>query len=157
MRMQLRSDAFEDGGVIPRRYSGDGEDVSPPLTWGGLPENVKELALIVDDPDAPRSEPWVHWILYKIPVDVAMLPEGVPRSPNLEFLPGAKQGKNSWGADGYRGPAPPRGHGTHHYHFHLYALDTPLSLSQRPSKPELLRAMQGHVVAETELIGTYKR
>ena len=157
MGITFRSDAFADGGAIPRRYGEDGEDLSPPLTWSGLSEGVKELALIVDDPDAPRAEPWVHWVLYKIPADVRTLTEGGPPTPTLNVPPGAMQGKNSWGTDGYRGPAPPRGHGTHHYHFRLYALDAPLAAAQDLDKAGLLEAMQGRVLAEAELVGTYER
>jgi Raf kinase inhibitor-like YbhB/YbcL family protein len=155
--MTLHSDAFADGEAIPRRYTEDGEDLSPPLTWSGLPEGTQELALIVDDPDAPRAEPWVHWVLYKLPADVRTLTEGLPRTPSLNTPPGAMQGKNSWGADGYRGPAPPRGHGTHHYHFRLYALDAPLAAAQGLDKAGLLEAMQGHVLDEAVLVGTYER
>ena len=157
MVMTVRSDAFASGRAIPRRYTEDGEDLSPPLTWTGLPQGVKELALIVDDPDAPRTEPWVHWVLYKIPAEVQTLSEGLPPTPTLEVPPGARQGKNSWGTDGYRGPAPPRGHGTHHYHFRLYALDAPLALAPGLDKPGLLEAMKRHIVAEAELVGTYER
>ena len=157
MGMVMQSDAFAEGRAIPRRHAEDGEDLSPPLTWSGLPEGTKELALIVDDPDAPRAEPWVHWVLYKIPADVRTLTEGLPRTPSLNTPPGAMQGKNSWGTDGYRGPAPPRGHGTHHYHFRLYALDAPLAAAQGLDKPGLLEAMRGHVLAEAELVGTYER
>jgi Raf kinase inhibitor-like YbhB/YbcL family protein len=155
--MTLRSDAFADGKAIPRRHSEDGEDLSPPLTWSGPPEGTQELALIVDDPDAPRAEPWVHWVLYKIPADVQSLTEGIPPTPTPDAPPGARQGKNSWGTDGYRGPAPPKGHGTHHYHFRLYALDAPLAAAQGLDKAGLLHAMQGHVLAEAELVGTYER
>src|SRR5436305_4909104 len=110
MGMTLHSDAFADGEAIPRRYTEDGEDLSPPLTWSGLPEGTRELALIVDDPDAPRAEPWVHWVLYKVPADVRTLTEGISPAPTLNVPPGAMQGKNSLGTDGYRGPAPPRRH-----------------------------------------------
>jgi len=157
MSMSIRSDAFADGRAIPRRHTGDGEDLSPSLTWSGLPEGTRELALIVDDPDAPRAEPWVHWVLHKIPADVTTLAEGIPPSPTLDKPQGALQGKNSWGTDGYRGPAPPRGHGTHHYHFRLYALDTPLHVPHGLDKPGLLRAMQGHILAQAETVGTYAR
>ena len=157
MGMTLHSDAFADGKAIPARYSGDGEDLSPPLSWSGLPAGTRELALIVDDPDAPRSEPWVHWILYKVPADVQSLAEGLPRTPALAIPPGASQGKNSWGTHGYRGPAPPRGHGTHHYRFRLYALDTSLVASQGLDKAALLEAMRGHSLGEAELVGTYER
>jgi Raf kinase inhibitor-like YbhB/YbcL family protein len=157
MSMTIRSDAFADGRAIPRRHSEDGEDLSPPLTWSGLPDGTRELALIVEDPDAPRAEPWVHWILYKIPADVRTLAEGIPPSPAPEIPRGALQGKNSWGTDGYRGPAPPRGHGTHHYHFRLYALDAPLHAAQGLDKEGFLRAIQGHTLAQAETVGTYER
>jgi Raf kinase inhibitor-like YbhB/YbcL family protein len=155
--MTLRSDAFAGGAAVPRRYTEDGEDLSPPLGWSGAPADTKEFALIVDDPDAPRAEPWVHWLLYKVPADVRSLSEGLPKTPALHFPPGAMQGKNSWGTDGYRGPAPPRRHGTHHYHFRLYALDAQLAAAQGLDKAGLIRAMQGHILAEAELVGTYTR
>lgn len=157
MGMMLRSDAFAGERAIPRRHTEDGEDLSPPLSWSGVPAGTRELALIVDDPDAPRAEPWVHWVLYKVPADVQTLSEGLPRTPMLNMPPGAIQGKNSWGTDGYRGPAPPKGHGTHHYHFRLYALDAPLAAAQGLEKGGLLRAMQEHILAEAKLVGTYER
>ena len=157
MGMTIRSNAFTDGRAIPRRYSEDGEDLSPPLTWSDPPEGTRELALIVEDPDAPRAEPWVHWVLYKIPADVRTLAEGIPPSPTLNDPLGAMQGQNSWGTDGYRGPAPPPGHGTHHYHFRLFALDVPLHAVQGLDKKGLLDAMQGHILTQAELVGTYQR
>ena len=157
MGMTIRSDGFADGRAIPRRFGEDGEDLSPPLSWSDLPEGTRELAMIVEDPDAPRAEPWVHWVLYKIPPDTRTLSEGIPPSPTLNVPPGALHGKNSWGSDGYRGPAPPRGHGTHHYHFRLFALDVPLHAAQGLDKPGLLAAMQGHILAQAELVGTYER
>ena len=157
MSMTIHSDAFADGRAIPRRFGEDGEDLSPPLSWSGLPEGTRELAMIVEDPDAPRAEPWVHWVLYKIPPDTRTLSEGVPPSPTLNVPLGALQGKNSWGTDGYRGPAPPPGHGTHHYHFRLFALDVPLHAAQGLDKPGLLDAMQGHILAQAELVRTYER
>jgi Raf kinase inhibitor-like YbhB/YbcL family protein len=157
MIMTVRSDAFENGRAIPRRFTEDGEDLSPPLAWEGVPEGARELALIVDDPDAPRAEPWVHWILYKIPADVRSLPEGLARTATLESPPGALQGKNSWGSDGYRGPAPPQGHGIHHYNFRLFALDRHVRVRPGLDKGGLLEAMSGNVLAEGALIGTYRR
>src|SRR5262249_15767077 len=151
----IRSDAFTEGRAIPRRFGEDGEDLSPPLTWSGLPRGTRELALIVDDPDAPRPEPWVHWVLYKIPADTHLLGEGIPPSPTLYTPLGAMQGKNSWGTDGYRGPAPPPGRGEHHYHFRLYALDVPLHAAQGLDKKGLLDHMQGHILDQAELVGTY--
>lgn len=160
MAMQLTSPAFSHGGPIPRRYTGEGEDLSPPLQWSGVPEGTQELALICDDPDAPTPEPWVHWVLYKIPPQTTSLPEGLPKTAQLSEPAGAMQGKNSWTTGqtiGYRGPMPPPGHGVHHYHFTLYALDRPLSLSPGESKKNLLQKMQGHILATATLIGTYQR
>jgi len=153
----LKSTAFEPGAVIPRRHTGDGEDLSPPLAWSGLPPDTRELALIVDDPDAPSPEPWVHWVIARIPAADTGIAEGVHPKPAPSFPAGAIQGKNSWGTVGYRGPAPPKGHGVHHYHFRLYALDAPLSVASGIDKPGLLKAMQGHVLAEAELLGIYQR
>jgi len=153
----LKSPAFEPGTVIPRRHTGDGEDLSPPLTWSGLPPNTRELALIVDDPDAPSPQPWVHWVISKISAADPGIAEGVHPKPAPSFPSGAIQGKNSWGTIGYRGPAPPKGHGVHRYHFRLYALDAPLSVAVGIDKPGLLKAMQGHILAEAELVGIYQR
>lgn len=160
MAMQLSSSAFAPGGAIPRRYTGEGEDISPPLQWTGVPTGTQELALICDDPDAPTPEPWVHWVLYKIPPQTTGLPEGLPKTAQLSQPPGAMQGKNSWTGGqtiGYRGPMPPPGHGVHHYHFTLYALDAPLSIQPGETKKNLLKKMEGHILATAELIGTYQR
>ena len=124
----VRSTAFDDGQPIPKKFTEDGQDVSPPLAWDGGPEGTKELALICDDPDAPSREPWVHWVIYKIPATVRGLPEGLPTDASLESRSSAMQGKNSWPDGrtiGYRGPAPPPGR-VHHYHFKVYALDREL-------------------------------
>jgi len=153
----LTSSAFEQKRAVPRKHTGDGEDKSPPLTWSGLPEGTRELALIVDDPDAPSAEPWVHWVIYKIPADAEGLPQGVPPAANVSSPGGALQGKNSWGKIGYGGPAPPKGHGVHRYFFRLYALDAPVNLAAGATKAALLKAMSGHVLAEGVLIGTYQR
>jgi Raf kinase inhibitor-like YbhB/YbcL family protein len=131
MTMTISSTAFKDGQSIPKKYTEDGEDLSPPLKWEGVPDGIKELALIVDDPDAPTSKPWVHWVLYQIPADVRELPEGLPSGGRLEKPIKVLQGRNSWSSGrtiGYRGPAPPHRHGVHHYHFKLYAIDTSLNL-----------------------------
>jgi Raf kinase inhibitor-like YbhB/YbcL family protein len=156
----VTSEAFKSGAAIEKKYTEDGSDVSPPISWQNVPEGSKELALICDDPDAPTSEPWVHWVLYKIPADATSLPEGLPADAELKSPAGARQGKNSWKTGrtvGYRGPAPPKGHGVHHYHFRVYALDASLSLAAKADKKELLAAMKGHVLAEGELVGTYER
>ena len=156
-RMTLKSPAFENNRLIPIRHTGDGEDRSPPLEWSGLPDGTKELALICDDPDAPRREPWVHWVIYRIPADVAGLKAGIERSERLADPLGARQGRNSWNTIGYRGPAPPRHRGPHHYHFKLYALDAELALDPGLDKNKLLAAMKGHILAETKLVGIYER
>jgi len=158
MSIQLTSDAFEPGGTIPTKYTDDGRNVSPPLKWGGVPAGTRELVLIVDDPDAPRAEPFVHWVLYKIPGDAPAIPEAAPsRRKDADWVRGAKQGENSRHDIGYFGPSPPRGHGTHHYHFHLYALDKPLEVEGGLDNKALIAAMSGHVLDEGELIGTYER
>ena len=159
MTIQLTSAAFADQQPIPRKYSGDGQDISPPIAWSGLPPATRELALICDDPDAPTAEPWVHWVIYHLPADTKRLPENIPPRPRLETLGGALQGVNSWTSGrriGYRGPAPPAGK-THHYRFHLYALDAPLNAKEKLDKAALLRAMQGHIIGEGLLTGTYRR
>ncbi len=157
VKLILQSEAFSQNQTVPRKHTDDGDDISPPLTWSDLPEGTKELALIMDDPDAPRPEPWVHWVLYGIPADARSLPEGVPTSARVSSPAGALQGKNSFGNLGYGGPAPPRGHGVHHYHFKLYALDLELNLEPGATKEALLKAMQGHILAQGELVGTYQR
>ncbi len=156
-KITVQSKAFGPNQPIPKRYTGEGEDVSPPLSWSGVPEGTKELALIVDDPDAPVAEPWVHWVIYKIPDGVRELPEGIPATEKVSNPAGAVQGKNTWPAIGYKGPMPPKGHGVHHYHFKLYALDATLDLKPGLDKKALLKAMSGHILAEGELVGTYQR
>ena len=158
-KMEIKSPAFSSGQNIPRRYTGQGDDVSPALNWSALPDGTKELALICDDPDAPSPQPWVHWVIYKIPAAGGGLREALPRLAQLTQPAGALQGKNSWPSDniGYRGPMPPPGHGLHHYHFKLYALDAALDLKPGMDKVALLKAMQGHILAQAELIGTYQR
>jgi Raf kinase inhibitor-like YbhB/YbcL family protein len=157
MSLTLQTTAFANGQAIPVRFTGDGVDVSPELTWTEPPAGTRELALIVDDPDAPTAEPWVHWVIYKIPADVRSLVEGGSARPPLSQPSGILEGKNSWGTVGYRGPAPPKGHGTHHYYFRLYALDTPLTAAAGLDKNALLKLMKGHILAEAELVGTYQR
>lgn len=158
--MFIHSAAFPPNGPVPKRHTGEGEDVSPPLAWGDVPAGTRELALICDDPDAPTPQPWVHWLLYKIPPTVAELPEGMPAGPRLESPAPMLQGRNSWSSGrtiGYRGPMPPPRHGVHHYHFRLYSLDAPLDVKPSLDKAALREALRGHVLAEAELIGTYER
>ncbi len=149
MTLRLTSSAFSAGGKIPRKHTGEGEDVSPALSWEGAPSGAQEFALICDDPDAPTPKPWVHWVLYKVRADRNGLAEGEER--------GGLEGLTSWDEPGYRGPMPPPGHGVHHYYFKLYALDQTVSLGSGATKEEVLAAMEGHILAETELVGTYER
>lgn len=157
--MRLTSPAFEDGARIPKKYCEDGENISPPLVLEEVPAKAQSVAIIMDDPDAPREDPWVHWVLYNAPADVRKLPEAIPRREEISQPFPALQGMNNWPKHniGYRGPAPPKGHGTHHYRFHAYALDHELPLSGGLVKDALLRAMGGHVLAEAVLVGTYER
>ncbi len=159
MTIEVTSTAFAHGEPIPKQYTGEGDDVSPPIAWSGLPEDAQELVLICDDPDAPTAEPWVHWVIYKIPVAMNGLPEGIERKARVKQPPGVLQGKNSWPSDnvGYRGPMPPPRHGTHRYHFKLYALEAKLVISAGVDKRGLLEEIKGHVLAEGLLIGTYER
>ncbi|NIP84459.1 MAG: YbhB/YbcL family Raf kinase inhibitor-like protein [Planctomycetales bacterium] len=157
--MTITSPAFDDGQPIPRVHTGDGADRSPPLRWTGLPEGTRTLALICDDPDAPTPKPWVHWVIYQLPGGLDSLPEGIAPVERLEEPAGGLQGANSWPGGqriGYRGPAPPPGK-PHRYYFKLYALDDQLDLAPGLSKEELLEAMQGHILAECQLMGTYRR
>ncbi len=150
--LDLQSDAFEHGRPIPVRHTADGSDVSPPLRWRGLPEGTASLALICEDPDAPRGT-WVHWVLYDLPPTVASLSEGIAA---LESTPeGATHGRNDFGRLGYGGPAPPSG--THRYFFRLFALDRRLGLAPGATAQALRRAMDGHILAEAERMGTYSR
>lgn len=160
MTIQLTSTAFGEGERIPAKHTGEGEDVSPALAWSGVPEGTKELALICDDPDAPTPQPWVHWVIYKIPADCPGLPEGVAKGATLEEPAGALQGKNSWPSGqtvGYRGPMPPPGHGVHRYFFRLYALGTELAVEPGADKATLLQKMSGQMLDEGQLMGTYQR
>jgi len=160
MSIKVTSTAFAEGAKIPKKYTGEGEDVSPPLAWSGVPEGTKELALICDDPDAPTAEPWVHWVIYKIPGDCPGLPEGLARTTRLKEPDGALQGRNSWPSGqtiGYRGPMPPPGHGVHRYFFRLYALKGKMVLEPGKDKKALLAEMSGHILDEGQLMGTYER
>ena len=152
MTMKLTSTAFEEGGMIPAEYTCDGQNISPPLAWSGVPDGAKTLALIADDPDAPRGT-WVHWLVYQIPPTEKGLPENVPARPTLEG--GARQGTNDFKKTAYGGPCPPSG--THRYFFKLYALDADLNLPPGATKDQLLKATEGHVLAEGQLMGRYKR
>jgi Raf kinase inhibitor-like YbhB/YbcL family protein len=156
MSLSITSSAFSDGGEIPRQYTCEGADVSPPLSFAGIPEGTKSLVLIVDDPDAPDpSAPrmtWVHWVLYDLPATTNGLPEDVV---DAALPPGTRMGRNDWKRTGYGGPCPPIGR--HRYFHKLYALDTVLSDLGEPTKTRLEQAMEGHVLAQSQLIGTYEK
>ena len=152
MAIQLTSTAFIEGAMIPQRYTCDGENISPPLVWAGVPSGTRSLALICDDPDAPVGT-WDHWVLYNIPADTAGLQESIPEKTILDT--GAVHGSNSWGRIGYGGPCPPGG--THRYFFKLFALDTLLDLKSGATTSQLLEAMEGHVLTQGQLMGKYRR
>ncbi len=152
MPFELTSTAFAPGKPIPRKYTCDGENVSPPLQWGDPPQLTRSFALIADDPDAPVGT-WVHWVLYNLPAGARALPEAVRSDATLPD--GSRHGQNSWRWLGYGGPCPPSG--THRYFFKLYALDAVLDLAAGASKDQLLQAMKGHILAQTEVMGLYAR
>jgi hypothetical protein len=152
MSMEITSTAFANEGMIPRRFTCDGEDISPPFNWRGVPPEAKSLALIADDPDAPRKT-WVHWVVYNLPAGSGGLAENVP--PEKTIAGGGRQGTSDFGRIGYGGPCPPSG--THRYFFKFYALDAELGLPPGATKEELLQAMAGHVLAEGQLMGRYRR
>jgi len=156
MELMIHSAAFENEGRIPRRYTCEGDDVSPPLAWSGLPGGARSLVLIVDDPDAPDpANPrmtWVHWVLYDIPATATGLEEDIAPSA---LPPGTRQGLNDWKRTGYGGPCPPIGR--HRYFHKLYALDTELGDLGDVTKAEVERAMKGHVLANGVLMGTYQK
>jgi len=156
MTLRLTSPAFADGGPIPAKYSCEGEDFSPPLMWSGMPNGIKNLVLIVDDPDAldpkaPKTT-WVHWVVYNLPIDKTALAEGMQAS-NLPQ--GTKVGLNDWKRTAYGSPCPPIGR--HRYFHKLYALETVLTDLDRPTKARIEAAMKGHVLAEAQLVGTYQK
>ncbi len=156
MALTLRSAAFSNGGEIPAKYTCEAEDIAPPLEWLSVPENTRTLVLIIDDPDAPDPNApkmtWVHWVLYNIPPQAAGLTEGA----TAKDLPaGTKQGLNDWKKAAYGGPCPPIGR--HRYFHKLYALDTVITIKNKPTKAEIETALKGHIIEQTELIGTYKK
>ena len=152
LKIGITSTAFEQGGMIPEKYTCDGMDISPPLAWKSLPDDAKSLALICEDPDAPAGT-WVHWVLYNLSPEIRKLTEHLPIDKTLAN--GAMQGTNDFGKTGYGGPCPPGG--THRYYFKLYALDTDPGVEPGITKAQLLEAIKGHVLAEGQLMGKYKR
>ncbi len=153
MSFELKSGAFQANQTIPKKHTCEGPDVSPELEWSEVPAGTASLALIVDDPDAPAGT-WVHWVIYDLPPALRQLKEGVPASETSED--GAKQGVNDFRRVGYGGPCPPPG-SPHRYFFKLYALDQKLGLKSRATKQQVVEAMKGHILAEAQLVGLYKR
>jgi Raf kinase inhibitor-like YbhB/YbcL family protein len=151
-QIKLTSTAFKEGEAIPRQYTCDGVNISPPLEWSGVPKTAKAIAIIADDPDAPAGT-WVHWVLYNLPAENIGLVENVPAGDNLKA--GGFQGKTDFGNVGYGGPCPPSG--THRYFFKIYALDSVLDLKAGATKAEVEKAMEGHIVSQGQLMGTYRR
>lgn len=153
MAFSLTSNAFDPGGIVPKKYTCDGPDLSPGLKWTDPPPVTKSFALIMDDPDAPVGT-WVHWVLYNLPPETRELHEALPTSEKLPN--GALQGTNDFGKTGYGGPCPPKGP-AHRYFFKLYALDTMLNLGAKATKQDVEKAMKGHLLAEAQLMGKYGR
>lgn len=152
MAITVTSSAFTEGALIPKKHTCDAEDISPDLKWSGVPSGTQSLTLICDDPDAPVGT-WVHWVIFNIPADAPALQAGIPAEAELKN--GARHGKNDFRKLGYGGPCPPGG--THRYYFKLYAVDTVLDLESGSTKAQLLAAMKGHILAEGQLMGKYKR
>ncbi len=152
MDIKVTSSAFKNEGLIPAKFTCDDEDVSPPLQWDEVPQGTKSIALISDDPDAPMGT-WVHWVLFNLPPDTRELAEDIP--PDRALQGGAKQGTNDFGRIGYGGPCPPSG--THRYFFKIYALDAEIKLQAGVRKRDLLKAMEGHIIGQGQLMGKYKR
>jgi Raf kinase inhibitor-like YbhB/YbcL family protein len=152
MTIKVISPAFEEGGMIPSKYTVDGQDISPPLKWEGVPDGTKSISLISDDPDAPVGT-WVHWLMWNIPPEAMELAENVP--PDVDLPDGSRQGITDFRRPGYGGPAPPSG--THRYYFKIYALDIKLDLPSSSTNADLLKAMEGHILAQGQLMGKYKR
>jgi len=152
MAIEVSSSAFNEGESIPSQYTCDGKDISPQLKWSGVPDEAKSIALIADDPDAP-GKTWVHWVLFNLPPETTSLDENMPGDVELEN--GAKQGITDFGDHGYGGPCPPGG--IHRYFFKVYALDTELDLNSDVQKDDVVSAMDGHILAEGQLMGTYTK
>ncbi|MGH7481987.1 MAG: YbhB/YbcL family Raf kinase inhibitor-like protein [Longimicrobiales bacterium] len=154
--MRITSSAFENDRAIPTIHTCDGDDTSPPLAFEDVPADARSLALIVDDPDAP-GKVWVHWLAWNLAAAMDGLPANVPKTSVVEELEGLRQGKTDFDSVGYGGPCPPPGHGTHHYRFTLYALDGHIDLEAGATRRALEARLEGHVIEEARLVGTYER
>jgi len=158
-KLTVESPVLKPDQPMPRDYTPDGRNVSPPIAWSNAPAGTREFALILEDPDAGTPPPYVHWVIYKIPATAKGLPENVPIDPSAPMpagLAGAVQGSNGFRRNIYRGPAPPPGR-PHHYHFIVYALDQQLTVKAGLTRQELLDAMRGHILAQGEIVATYQR
>lgn len=159
--MELKSSTFSNHQEIPRRYTGEGEDLSPPLTWADVPKECRSFALICEDPDAPKragqDHPFVHWLIYNISPAVTELPEALPKVDTFQIPLMAAQGKNSFQTLGYAGPMPPEGHGVHRYEFTLYALATDLQLEAGLTKEKLMGQIRPDILMTAQLVGLYER
>ena len=158
-KIVVDSPTMKAGQMMPRDYTPDGRNMSPPLTWTNLPPGTRELAVVCEDFDAGNPPPWVHWVIYRIPPTATGLPEGIPIDPSAEMpaeIRGAMQGSNGWRRSIYRGPAPPPGK-PHQYHFVVYALDAALDVKPGLSRQELMNAMKGHVIGQGEIVPIYER
>jgi Raf kinase inhibitor-like YbhB/YbcL family protein len=159
-RIEVTSPVLQDGQPIPKDYTADGRNVSPPIMWSDVPVGTKELALICEDPVAPTPQPFVHWVVYKIPATANGLPEGMPideTTPLPAELKGTIQGLSGFRRPIWRGPAPPKPGVTHRYHFIVYALDAELEAKPGMNKTQLVEAMKGHVIGQGQLVATYTR
>lgn len=154
MDIQISSVGLSQGQTVSTRHTCDGEDLSPPLKWSGVPAGAQSLAIICEDPDAPRGT-FCHWLLYNLPASTRELAEGVANE--AEFTNGARQGLNDFGRIGYNGPCPPRGDDAHRYYFRIYALNASLKFNELPRREDLLQAISGHILAEGQLMATYRR
>lgn len=151
--LQLKSNAFQADGKIPSRFTCEGENISPELSWSGAPDGTKSFALVLHDPDAPHRGGYTHWVVFNIPATTTHVAENAPKSSNLPG--GGTQGKNDDGSSGYTGPCPPSG--THRYYFHLYAVDRELDLPENATREQLEKALKGHIVAQAEFMGRYQK
>lgn len=156
-RLEVSSPAFQAGQAIPEPYGQEGERFSPALTWKGAPSGTRSFVVILEDPDAKEPRPFVHWTLYNLPATTTRLAESIPALPQLPDLEKARQGRNSRGTVGYTGPRPPLGDPPHHYHFQVFALDAPLTVTPGADRAALLTAMKAHVLASGEVVGTFQR
>ena len=155
--LEIKSPAFSDKGAIPKKFTQEGANISPPLEWTTTDPSVKQYALICEDPDAPMEKPYIHWVIYGIDASVTSLPEAIDTEPEIDTPVAAVQGKNTADEFGYAGPMPPVGHGWHRYYFRLFALDRRLDLEPGLTSEELLDEIRSNVIVEAELVGRYQR